>query len=144
MMSQFYLHLRTPAGLDRDDIGLDLDGVETAYLDAYATIPAMSADLLRQGADPYQHAFEIMDAKDNFLMEVPFYEVLDRRRTQRPSGWFQLWQQTRAELEQAKRQTTNLEEERTVLQATLAETKWLLAEAQKVVERTWCRFPAPR
>ena len=73
-MPRFYFHLRSPAGLDRDDIGLDLEGVEAAYLDACASVPSMIMDLLQRNASPYQHTFEIVDSSGNLLTEVPFAE----------------------------------------------------------------------
>ena len=82
-MPRFFFHLRSPAGTERDDVGLEFADLETAYLDACATIPAMSADLVRENADPSRHVFEITDEADRVLMTVPFLEILDRGRKPR-------------------------------------------------------------
>jgi hypothetical protein len=40
----------------------------------------MSRELANAGTNATRYAFEIADPADNLLMEVPFMEVLDRRR----------------------------------------------------------------
>lgn len=75
-MPWFYFDLRTPHGLDHDEIGLELVDVETAYLEAYAGIESMANDLFRCGTLPVWCTFEIRDAKNRLLMEVPFSEAL--------------------------------------------------------------------
>ncbi|AWN40759.1 DUF6894 family protein [Methylobacterium durans] len=61
-MPWFYFHLRTPAGLERDDVGLDLIGIEAAYLDACRAIPTLTTELLAKKTDPWRCRFEIADA----------------------------------------------------------------------------------
>ena len=135
-MPRFFFHLRSPAGLEQDEIGLDLDGVERAYLDAYATIPAMGVDLLLGKSNPYRHAFEIMDEEGHLLMEVPFSEALDEGRKPLPLDARRHWSKAKAEMEQTARLIASIQAEQTALQSTLAETKRLLAEANKVLGRT--------
>lgn len=85
LMPWFHFHLRTPTGLERDDIGLEFAGVEAAYLEVWHTIPEISADLARTKADLGQYAFEITDANGRLLMEVPFAGRLrSGRRPRRP------------------------------------------------------------
>ncbi len=129
-MPRFYFHLRTPNGTEPDEIGLDLDGVEDAYLDAYASIPSMMPDMLRQKASPYQYAFEIMDASGNLLMEVPFAEVLDRARKPPPQQRAR-WRNAQAEVERTMRLIAGVQEEQQALQATLSETMRLLAATRR-------------
>ena len=135
-MPRFFFHLRTPAGLERDDIGLDLDGVERAYLDAYASIPAMGVDMLLEKANPYRYAFEIMDEGGNLLMEVPFSEALDEKKKPLPPDARRRWRKAKAEMERTARLIASLQDGRAALDATLAETMRLLAEAKKVSRRT--------
>lgn len=84
-MPLFYFHLRTPTGLDPDEIGLEYSDLERAYLEACRTVPEMAVDLVRRGRSPMSHAFEITDAAGSLLLEVPFGEVLqDGRKPRRP------------------------------------------------------------
>ena len=84
-MPLFFFHLRTPDGLDRDDAGLEWLDLETAYLEACRAIPGMAAELIGKGVDPMRHAFEIADANDNPLLEVPFNETMrDTRKLPPP------------------------------------------------------------
>jgi hypothetical protein len=84
-MQLFRFHVRSLLGLERDDTGLEFPDLETAYLEAYLTIPEIAADLVREGRNPMLHAFEITDATGQKLIEVPFSERLkDGRPLQRP------------------------------------------------------------
>lgn len=75
-MPLFFFHLRTPDGLDPDEDGLLMPDLETAYLEACASIPGMAADLARSGLSPLPYTFIITDADGETLMEVPFAERL--------------------------------------------------------------------
>lgn len=84
-MPLFRFHVRSLAGLEHDDTGLNFPDLETAYLEACHTIPEIAADLVRQGLSPMLHAFEIVDAAGQVLMEIPFAERLrDGQRPRRP------------------------------------------------------------
>lgn len=85
-MPLFYFHLRTPAGLDPDEDGLTMPNIETAYLEACASIPDMAIDLIREGLSPMPYAFVITNEAGEILMEIPFAERLrDPRRQIRPN-----------------------------------------------------------
>lgn len=82
----FHFHLRTPDGLDPDEDGLDMPDLETAYLQACASIPDMAAEFVYEGLSPLAFSFVITDAAGETLMEVPFAERLrDPRRLVRPN-----------------------------------------------------------
>jgi hypothetical protein len=82
----FYFHLRTPDGLDPDEDGLVMADLETAYLQACASIPEMAAELAHKGLSPMPYSFVIADAAGETLMEVPFAERMrDPRRLARPN-----------------------------------------------------------
>ncbi|WP_336492019.1 DUF6894 family protein [Methylobacterium nigriterrae] len=86
-MTLYHFHLRTAAGLERDETGMIRPDLETAYLDVCKTIPALMAELVRDGHAPAACAFEIRDGADQLLMEVSFLERVTRRpRTQRPTA----------------------------------------------------------
>jgi len=105
--------------------------VESAYLEAYASVPAISADLLRKKANPYRHTFEITDADGNLLLEVPFSEVLEKGKPPLPPDQRRLWHKALAEMERTACLIADVQEERAALRATLEETKRLLAEGRK-------------
>jgi len=77
-MTLYHFHLRTADGLERDETGMIRPDLETAYLDACRTIPALMAELVGKGHDPSCCAFEIRDGADQLLMEVPFLERVTR------------------------------------------------------------------
>lgn len=85
-MPRFYFHLRTPGGLDPDQDGLVMADLDTAYLQACASIPDMAAELAHKGLSPMPYGFVIAAATGETLMEVPFAERLrDPQRLTRPN-----------------------------------------------------------
>src|SRR5436309_15473383 len=86
-MPQFFFHLRVGGDRDPDEIGVELPGVETAYLEAFATAQEMWTELLAQGQDPTARVFEITDSNGQLVLELPFSEVLERtQRGPAPGG----------------------------------------------------------
>jgi len=135
-MPHFYFHLRTPAGWERDDTGLDFVGLEAAYLDAYRTIPKMAADLVRRKRDPLRYAFEITDEAGQLLIEVPFSEVLDRWHKPRRPVTPALAQKAQAEMKRTARLIAALADERKALETSLREMQELVARAREVSARS--------
>ena len=135
-MPLFYFHLRSPKGLEQDETGLEFADLETAYLEAYRTVPELGAEFARQEKNPARYAFEIADAAGLLLMEVPFTEVLDRgRKPVAPSSPRHL-QGAVATMARTAYLITSIREERAALRATLAETKRLLAASKQAVRRS--------
>lgn len=130
-MPLFFFHLRSPAGCDEDEIGVELDGIESAYLEAYRTVPALSAEMALAGAIPHRHTFEIVDQSGNLLMEVPFSEVLDRGRGPTAPALTASFRRAVTTMQRTAELIISIREERTALRATLAETKRLLALARQ-------------
>ena len=86
-MAHFFFHLVSPGHYDKDDIGSDLPDVEAAYLEAHQAAIEMIPEMLNDRRDPGQFQFEITDAEDRFLMELPFSEVMRPKvRSARPGG----------------------------------------------------------
>jgi len=135
-MPHFYFHLRTPAGWERDDIGLDFIGLEAAYLDACRAIPAMAAELAKSKHDPLRYVFEIADKAGQLLMEVPFSEMLDKGHKPRRPGMPALTQKAQAEMERTVRLIAALTEEREALRTSLREMRELVARAREVSARS--------
>ncbi|WP_132251793.1 DUF6894 family protein [Methylobacterium segetis] len=133
-MPRFYFHLRTPDGLVPDDTGLDLVGIEAAYLDACRSIPAMAAELLQRRVDPSRHGFEITDRGGQILMEIPFTEIARANPAPaRPAGAD--WRAAKAGQQRTADLTASIQETERALLATLRETRALLDRAREVSDR---------
>ncbi|MEH3145216.1 MAG: hypothetical protein PGN34_07665 [Methylobacterium frigidaeris] len=130
-MPLFFFHLRSPAGRDEDAIGVELNGVEAAYLEACHTIPFLSEELVRKGARPLRYAFEIADVGGTLLMEVPFAEVLDRGRRPVPPATAESFRKAAATMARTAELIVSIRKERVALRDTLAETKRLLAQVRQ-------------
>lgn len=130
-MPWFYFHLRGPKGLEQDTTGLELAGIEAAYLGACKAIPGMSADLIHEAKNPIRYSFEITDAAGRVLMEVPFPEVLDPVlvRVEPPST--ERFRKGRTAMKRTKELITALRQEHAALQLTLSETRRLLEAADQ-------------
>ena len=76
-MPLFYFNLRTRRGLELDEIGLNLGSAEAAYLEAHASVPGITLDMLMEGGLPGACSFEVRDALGQLHWEIPFSEVLD-------------------------------------------------------------------
>lgn len=124
-MPLFYIHLRTPDGLDEDDVGLPFPNLESAYLEAYQTIPAMAGDLMRKGLNPIRYTFVIADAAGVVLTEVPFSEGLGDGRPRQPpvrSG-------------HSRRLSQEIAQEITRARETAARSREILARARALTAR---------
>lgn len=82
-MPVFFFHLRTPAELQVDDVGLDCVDLEAAYLEACYAIPGLATDFIQRGCNPMEYGFEITDAAGAILHEVPFTELVRGHRRPR-------------------------------------------------------------
>lgn len=81
-MERLFFHLRTECGLEPDREGIDLPGLDRAYLEACRAIPGLAAEFIAAGRDPMDFRFEITREDGVVLMEVPFRQA--RRAV--PSG----------------------------------------------------------
>jgi len=67
--------LRIGASLELDENGLELPDSYQAYLEACRAMPRLAEEMLARGRDPLQCRFEIADAHDQRLFEIPFAEL---------------------------------------------------------------------
>jgi hypothetical protein len=74
----FFFNLHTADGVDRDEEGVELPDIETAYLEAFHTASEMWIEAIRHRRDATHHRFEITDARGCVLMTVPFTEITER------------------------------------------------------------------
>jgi hypothetical protein len=85
-MAQFFFHLRGNLhGLSRDELGLEFPDVETAYLEAFRAARDMQQELVARGQDPRGYGFEVVNASDELVFDLPFSEVLDHQAGRRPA-----------------------------------------------------------
>jgi len=83
-MPVFYFHLLVGKQRSPDDLGVEFDGIEAAYLDAFHAAQEMWSELLKNGEDPTKHSFEICNSDGELLLTLPFKEVLDA--SQKPAA----------------------------------------------------------
>jgi hypothetical protein len=85
-MPRFHFHLRSGAGLSRDEDGLEFPDLETAYLEAFRAARDLWIEMLFTRRDPMVCVFEITDGCDRLLLQLPFTEVLDcaQKRPRKP------------------------------------------------------------
>lgn len=74
-MRLYFFHLRTPRGLEQDEVGIPFATTEQAYLDVCETLPMIARDLVEEGHSLAQCAFVIANAAGETLFEVPFDEL---------------------------------------------------------------------
>ncbi len=84
-MPRFYFGLVDETGLSPDEFGVELDSIEAAYLEGCRAALEISFDRLAKRRSPAGLHFEISDAKGLVVLELPFAEVLDPDRRDRPS-----------------------------------------------------------
>jgi hypothetical protein len=77
-MGRFFFHVKTPDKLQRDQIGVDFESTEEAFLNAHEAIPGLAADLLQEGIDPMACEIIVEDEKQQQLFVLPFSEYLSR------------------------------------------------------------------
>ena len=83
-MTRFFFDLSTPAGFERDAVGIEFASLERAYLEASRAAIDISADLMRERKDPSRYSFELRDVSGDLVLELPFSEVLQPGRTVKP------------------------------------------------------------
>lgn len=87
-MTRFYFHLSTPNGFERDEFGCEFESLEHAYMDTWQAALEISMEMLGRREDPSRFRFEITDADNAPLLDLPFVEVLKPRAAPRFAGSF--------------------------------------------------------
>jgi len=67
---QFYLDVRTPQGIDRDDVGFESADLETAYLRVIGAINEVASMLTVGDGHGEGYALLITDAEHRILFEL--------------------------------------------------------------------------
>ena len=85
-MAHFYFHFFDGESRSRDEFGLELETVEQAYLEAFATAQSMWPELLASRCNPLDCLFEVTDENNVGLFRLPFSELMDSCRAPRAPG----------------------------------------------------------
>ena len=75
-MPLYYFHFAVGRKRYPDELGVQFDSVEAAYLDAFRAAEEMWIELIKKGEDPTTGSFEICDTNGDLLLILPFKEVL--------------------------------------------------------------------
>lgn len=76
-MPRFFFNYRERDSYSVDDVGVDFDSFEMAYIDAFDAARAMWSDMMKRRVDPRRSSFEILDGEGNLLAILNFNEVLE-------------------------------------------------------------------
>lgn len=77
-MPRFFFDFSSGGTVVADDVGTEFPSLEEAYLDACQSALEISFEKLRIRRDPNLDLVEILDARRQPLMQVPFSDVLRR------------------------------------------------------------------
>jgi len=87
-MSQYYFHLWTSDGYEVDEIGMELEDAEAAYLEAFHSAREISADRLNAGQSAWRYRFDVVDCQGRLVHEVSFAEAMGQRVANNPASAF--------------------------------------------------------
>lgn len=85
-MKLYFFHFFDGKSCSTDDIGLELDSSEQAYLEAARSAKAMWSELLEDRCDPMRCSFHVADADGKELFRFEFAELVENcRAPQKPA-----------------------------------------------------------
>jgi hypothetical protein len=70
--------------LSRDELGLDVPDVETAYLMTISAARDLRSVFAARGQNPRDYTIEVTTAADELVFELPFSVVFDHEIVRRP------------------------------------------------------------
>jgi len=77
MMPRFFFNYRERDEYTADDVGVEFETFELAYLDAFDAARQMWPELMSRRIDPRAASFEISDTAGHQLAVINFGEVLE-------------------------------------------------------------------
>jgi hypothetical protein len=83
-MPRFYFDFSSGGTVEADDVGTEFPSLEAAYLDACQSALEISFEKLRTRSDPNLDSVEILNARRQSLMQVPFSDVLHPKPSRLP------------------------------------------------------------
>jgi PAS domain-containing protein len=86
---RYFFHLKSPDGLEIDEIGLDLAGEDAAYKAALGVMAEIAGELMHEGRSPLECSFWITDDRGERVLEAPFPALLNgvRQLAAEPRTW---------------------------------------------------------
>lgn len=90
-MPRFFFDFHQAERRDADITGLELAGVEQAYLEAFEAAQDMWSELLRLRHDPRRCSFGVRNEEGDILFVLPFQEVVDCCTDRRPVVATGIW-----------------------------------------------------
>ena len=84
-MPRFFFDFSSGGTVVADDVGTEFHSLEEAYLDACQSALEISFEKLRIRSDPNLDSVEILDARRQPLMQVPFSDVLRPKPLRSPA-----------------------------------------------------------
>jgi hypothetical protein len=76
-LPRFFFHFHDGTSKSRDDHGIEFGSAEEAYLGAFGAARDMWPELIDAWQDPMACSFEIADAQETVLFQLPFAETLE-------------------------------------------------------------------
>jgi PAS domain-containing protein len=74
---RYFFHLKSPDGLEVDEIGLDLADEGAAYKAALGVMAELAGELMQDGHSPLECSFWITDDNGDKVIEAPFPDLLN-------------------------------------------------------------------
>ena len=75
-MARYYFHLWNGSKFEIDDVGVELDFAEHAYLEACEAAREIWSEMARLREDASSYRFFVLDQRGQTVFDVPFSEVL--------------------------------------------------------------------
>ena len=83
-MPRYFFDLASPGAVERDELGIEFDDLDMAYLDAWRAVAEISAEMSGEGRDPSRLRFDVRDACRRPLLDIPFGEMTKPCRLRPP------------------------------------------------------------
>jgi hypothetical protein len=129
-MPWFYFDFTNGREIERDPDGLEFSSLEAAYLEAFRAAREIWAEMLERQEDPRDRAFHIHDGAGRLLLTLPFSEVLEATKGNRPKVLPPGARKLQVEMQRMQRLKGELSTMIVSAQRTIDESKTLLHRSQ--------------
>jgi hypothetical protein len=134
----FYIHLETPSGRQPAFASLEFDDLESAYIDACASLPDLARELLKGGRDPSLCELTICSMQNEVLMTVQFSDVI-RDEVQSTPRLRTNQERTLSIIDQIKKTDLKAQIARKALTDTFNDSRIIIAESRRLLSKIHCR-----
>ena len=85
LVPRFFFHVRgIHQELSRDELGLDVPDMETAYFMTISAARDLRSVFASRGQNPRDYTIEVTTAVDELVFELPFSVIFDHEVVRRP------------------------------------------------------------